>query len=65
MLHPVSFLRKLSTEDRLSTFFWLFLYAFVNMFIFFYVLDIFEDAIDVIEVHPPRCAVATRCSDGL
>jgi hypothetical protein len=53
VLHPLAFLRKLSTEDRLSSAFWLSLYAAVNVFIFFFVLEIFEHAIDDMEVR--RC----------
>ena len=42
VFRPLTLMRKLALEDKLSTVFWLGLYAFINAFIFFFVLDLFD-----------------------
>jgi hypothetical protein len=46
--HPITYCRKLATEDKLSVALWLFFYIFLNIFIFFFVLAVYEEAVDLI-----------------
>jgi predicted ferric reductase len=47
IFHPIAYVQKLAAEDKLSIYFWMFLYIFLNVFIFFYVLAVYQYAIDL------------------